>query len=176
MLKPLPKECKKENNFVRTNVHIWVRRRWGVLVVWEMITEGDPCLPYALPACYLPPRNVWNVVRSTPLHAVCRPAGWSHSLATKPVPSPLPESASPASFSLHCLSIVNYFFIDRAHQCNTIQYNTTGAWGKLRNYELDNCNSSRNIIRMIMSRRMKWAGPLAPWERGETSIKICCNA
>jgi hypothetical protein len=33
-----------------------------------------------------------------------------------------------------------------------------GGWKKLRNEELHNLYSSRSIIRMIKSRRMRWAG------------------
>jgi hypothetical protein len=33
----------------------------------------------------------------------------------------------------------------------------TGVWGKLHNEELHNLYSSPNIIRMIKSRRMRWA-------------------
>jgi hypothetical protein len=37
----------------------------------------------------------------------------------------------------------------------------TGGWRKLHNEELHNLYSSRNIIRMIKSRRMRWAGHVA---------------
>jgi hypothetical protein len=37
----------------------------------------------------------------------------------------------------------------------------TGGWRKLHNEELHNLYSSTNIIRMIKSRRMKWAGHVA---------------
>jgi hypothetical protein len=37
----------------------------------------------------------------------------------------------------------------------------TGDWRKLHNEELHNLYSSSNIIRMIKSRRMKWAGHVA---------------
>jgi hypothetical protein len=37
----------------------------------------------------------------------------------------------------------------------------TGGWRKLHNEELQNLYSSPNIIRMIKSRRMKWAGHVA---------------
>jgi hypothetical protein len=37
----------------------------------------------------------------------------------------------------------------------------TGDWRKLHNEELHNLCSSPNIIRMIKSRRMRWAGHVA---------------
>jgi hypothetical protein len=42
----------------------------------------------------------------------------------------------------------------------------TGDWRKLHNEELQNLYSSRNIIIMIKSRRMRWAGHVA--RLGET--------
>jgi hypothetical protein len=42
----------------------------------------------------------------------------------------------------------------------------TGDWRKLHNEELYNLYSSRNIIRMIKSRRMRWEGHVA--RKGET--------
>jgi hypothetical protein len=42
----------------------------------------------------------------------------------------------------------------------------TGDWRKLHNEELHNLYSSPNIIRMIKSRRMRWAGHVA--RMGET--------
>jgi transcription termination factor 2 len=42
----------------------------------------------------------------------------------------------------------------------------TGDWRKLHNEELRNLYSSPNIIRMIKSRRMRWAGHVA--RMGET--------
>jgi hypothetical protein len=44
----------------------------------------------------------------------------------------------------------------------------TGEWRKLNNGKLDNLYSSPDIIRKIKSRRMRWAGHVAPWERRET--------
>jgi hypothetical protein len=41
----------------------------------------------------------------------------------------------------------------------------TGGWRKLHNNELHNVNSSPSIIRMIKSRRMKWAGHVARMKR-----------
>jgi hypothetical protein len=38
----------------------------------------------------------------------------------------------------------------------------TGVWRKLHNEELHSLYSSPRIIRMIKSRRMKWAGHVAP--------------
>jgi hypothetical protein len=37
----------------------------------------------------------------------------------------------------------------------------TGGWRKLHDEELHNLHSSLNIIRMIKSRNMKWAGHVA---------------
>jgi hypothetical protein len=37
----------------------------------------------------------------------------------------------------------------------------TGGWSKLRNEELHNLYSSPSIIRIIKSRRMRWAGHVA---------------
>jgi hypothetical protein len=42
----------------------------------------------------------------------------------------------------------------------------TGGWRKLYNEELHNLYSSPSIIRMIKSRRMRWAGHVA--QMGET--------
>jgi hypothetical protein len=42
----------------------------------------------------------------------------------------------------------------------------TGGWRKLHNEELHNLHSSPSIIRMIKSRRMRWAGHVARMGRG----------
>jgi hypothetical protein len=43
----------------------------------------------------------------------------------------------------------------------------TGGWRKLHNEELHNLYSSPSIIRMIKSRRIRWAGHVARiWRRG----------
>jgi hypothetical protein len=42
--------------------------------------------------------------------------------------------------------------------CGPKGYEVTGGWRKLRNEELHNLYPSPSIIRMIMSRRMRWAG------------------
>jgi hypothetical protein len=41
---------------------------------------------------------------------------------------------------------------------------------KLNNGELHNLYSSPNIIRLVKSRRMMWAGHVATWKRGETCM------
>jgi hypothetical protein len=42
-----------------------------------------------------------------------------------------------------------------------------GEWRKLRNDELNDLYCSTNIVRVIKSRRMRWAGHVAPMGRGE---------
>ena len=37
----------------------------------------------------------------------------------------------------------------------------TGEWGRMYNEELNNLYSSPNIVRVIKSRRMRWAGHVA---------------
>jgi hypothetical protein len=46
----------------------------------------------------------------------------------------------------------------------------TGEWGKLLNEELRDLNSSPSIIRIIKSRRMRWAGHVARMWRRVTRI------
>jgi hypothetical protein len=45
-----------------------------------------------------------------------------------------------------------------------------GGWGRLHNEELHNLYASPNIIRVIKSRRMRWAGYVA-WMRDEKCIQ-----
>jgi hypothetical protein len=46
----------------------------------------------------------------------------------------------------------------------------TGEWRKLHNEEFDNLYSSPSIIRVIKSRRMRWAGNVARAEGESCSI------
>jgi hypothetical protein len=45
-----------------------------------------------------------------------------------------------------------------------------GSWRKLHNDELHNPYSSPNIVRVIKSRRMRWAGHVARMEEGRGGI------
>jgi hypothetical protein len=48
----------------------------------------------------------------------------------------------------------------------------TGGWRKLHNEELHNLYSSPSIIRMIKSRRMRWAGHVARMGEKRTAYRI----
>jgi hypothetical protein len=48
----------------------------------------------------------------------------------------------------------------------------TGDWRKLHNEELHNLYSSPNIIRMIKSRRVRWAGHVARMEEKRNEYRI----
>jgi hypothetical protein len=41
------------------------------------------------------------------------------------------------------------------------RYEATGDWRRLHNEELNDLHSSPNIIRVIKSRRLRWAGHVA---------------
>jgi hypothetical protein len=47
-----------------------------------------------------------------------------------------------------------------------------GSWGKLHNNELHNLYSSRNIVRVIKSRRMGWAGHVARMVEGRAVYRV----
>jgi hypothetical protein len=48
----------------------------------------------------------------------------------------------------------------------------TGEWRRLHNEELNNLYSSPNIIRVIKSRRMRWAGHVARMGEGRGAYRI----
>jgi hypothetical protein len=48
----------------------------------------------------------------------------------------------------------------------------TGDWRKLHNEKLHNLYSSPNIIRMIKSKRMRWAGRVARMEETRNAYRI----
>jgi hypothetical protein len=47
-----------------------------------------------------------------------------------------------------------------------------GEWGRLHNEELHSLYRSSNIVRVIKSRRLRWAGHLARTEEGRSAFKI----
>ena len=47
----------------------------------------------------------------------------------------------------------------------------TGEWRTLHNEELKGLYSSPNIVRVIKSRRMRWAGPCGPYGGRERSLQ-----
>jgi len=48
----------------------------------------------------------------------------------------------------------------------------TGEWRKLHKEELNNLYSSLNIVRVIKSRRMRWAGHVARMEEGRVVYRV----
>ena len=48
----------------------------------------------------------------------------------------------------------------------------TGEWRKLLNEELNNLYSSPNIVRVIKSRRMRWAGYVARMGEGRGVYRV----
>jgi hypothetical protein len=48
----------------------------------------------------------------------------------------------------------------------------TGEWRRLRNEELNDLYSSPNVIRVIKSRRMRWAGHVARMEERRGAYRI----
>ena len=48
----------------------------------------------------------------------------------------------------------------------------TGKWRKLHNEELNNLYSSPNIVRVIKSRRMRWAGHVARMGEGRGVYRV----
>jgi hypothetical protein len=48
----------------------------------------------------------------------------------------------------------------------------TGGWKKLHNEELNDSYSSPSIIRIIKSRRMKWAGHVARMEENKNVCRL----
>jgi hypothetical protein len=47
-----------------------------------------------------------------------------------------------------------------------------GSWRKVHNDELHSLYSSQNIVRVIKSRRMRWAGHVARMEKGRGVYRV----
>jgi len=51
----------------------------------------------------------------------------------------------------------------------------TGEWRRLHKEELNDLYSSCNIVRVIKSRRMRWAGYVARMDKEKGCIGSCCG-
>jgi hypothetical protein len=49
----------------------------------------------------------------------------------------------------------------------------TGEWRKLHNEELNDPYSLPNIVRVVKSRRMRWAGHVAPMGEKRGVVRLC---
>ena len=56
--------------------------------------------------------------------------------------------------------------------CVYRRYGVTGEWRKLHNEELNDLYSSPNIVPVIKSRRMRWAGHVTRMEEGRGVHKV----
>ena len=56
--------------------------------------------------------------------------------------------------------------------CGPRRDGVTGQWRKLHDEELNYLYSSHNIVRVIKSRRMRWAGHVARMEEGRVVHKV----
>jgi hypothetical protein len=54
----------------------------------------------------------------------------------------------------------------------TNNFNVTGGWRKLHNEELHSSYSSQNMLRMMKSRRMRWAGHVAQMGEKMSAYRI----
>ena len=56
-----------------------------------------------------------------------------------------------------------------------LKRNANREWRKLHNEELHSLHRSANIVRVIKSRRLRWAGHVARREEGRSALKILTN-
>ena len=53
-----------------------------------------------------------------------------------------------------------------------VQRDENGEWRRLHNEELHSLYHSHNVVRVIKSRRLRWAGHIARMKEGRRAFKI----
>ena len=71
-----------------------------------------------------------------------------------------------------CVCVYIYIFVCITYVFGPKRDGVTGEWRKLHNEELNDLYSSPNIVRLIKSRRKRWAGHVARMEEGRGVHKV----
>jgi hypothetical protein len=72
--------------------------------------------------------------------------------------------------SSSCLPVIT--FLCQLNVLRAPKREEDGSWGKLLNDELHSLYSSPNVVRVIKSRRMRWAGHVARMDEGRGFYRV----
>ena len=76
------------------------------------------------------------------------------------------------TLSYHCPFNLFFLFVNLCLRIFEPRRDENGEWRRLHNEELHSLYHSPNIVRMIKSRRLRWAGHVARMEDGRSACKI----